>query len=83
MCIRDRYYYDKHGKVPYIVGFLDKIEAEDSEKGRKDLETGIKTVNNAFKGLLSEYKRDPNFDFLNFMGHIPQIIDEEDDMVKY
>lgn len=77
------YYYDKHGKIPHIVGFLDKIEAEDSEKGRKDLETGIKTVNNAFKGLLSEYKRDPNFEFLNFMGHLPQIIDEEDDIVKY
>ena len=24
-----------------------------------------------------------NFEFLNFMGHLPQIIDEEDDIVKY
>ena len=62
---------------------MDKIEAEDSEEKRKDLETSIKTVNKAFSGLLSEYKRDPNFEFLNFMGHLPQIIDEEDDIVKY
>ena len=54
------YYYDKYGEVPSVVGYLDKVEAEDSEKKRKDLETEFKRINKAMAGLLSEYKKDPN-----------------------
>ena len=77
------YYYDKNGEVPSVVGYLDKVEAEDSEKKRKDLETEFKRINKAMAGLLSEYKKDPNFEFIKFEGHLPQIIDEEEDLIKY
>ena len=77
------YYYDKYAKVPSVVGYLDKVEAEDSEKKRKDLETEFKRINKAMAGLLSEYKKDPNFEFIKFEGHLPQIIDEETNIVKY
>lgn len=77
------YYFDEHGKVPSVVGYLDKIEAEDSEKKRKDLETEFKRINKAMAGLLAYYKQDPDFEFIKFEGHLPQIIDEETDLVKY
>ena len=77
------YYYDKNGAVPSVVGYLDKVEAEDSEKKRKDLETEFKRINKAMAGLLSEYKKDPNFEFIKFEGHLPQIIDEEEGLIKY
>ena len=77
------YYYDKNGEVPSVVGYLDKVEAEDSEKKRKDLETEFKRINKAMAGLLSEYKKDPNFEFIKLEGHLPQIIDEEEDLIKY
>jgi len=77
------YYYDKYGEVPSVVGYLDKVEAEDSKRKRKDLETEFKRINKAMSGLLSEYKKDPNFEFIKFEGHLPQIIDEETDLVKY
>ncbi len=77
------YYYDKYGEVPSVVGYLDKVEAEDSKKNRKDLETEFKRINKAMAGLLSEYKKDPNFEFIKFEGHLPQIIEEETDIVKY
>ncbi len=71
------YYYDKYGEVPSVVGYLDKVEAEDSEKKRKDLETEFKRINKAMAGLLSEYKKDPNFEFIKFEGNLPKIIYEE------
>ena len=77
------YYFDEHGKVPSVVGYLDKIEAEDSEKKRKDLEKEFKRINKCMAGLLAAYKQDPDFEFIKFEGHLPQIIDEETNLVKY
>ena len=77
------YYFDKHGKVPSVVGYLDKIEAENSEEKRRDLEKEIKRINKCMAGLLAAYKQDPDFEFINFVGHLPQIIDEETDLIKY
>ncbi len=77
------YYFDEHGKVPSVIGYLDKIEAEDSEKKRRDLEKEFKRINKAMAGLLAAYKQDPDFEFIKFEGHLPQIIDEETDLVKY
>ena len=77
------YYFDEHGKVPSVVGYLDKIEAEDSEKKRKDLEKEFKRINKCMAGLLAAYKQDPNFEFIKFEGHLPQIIDEEENLIKY
>ena len=77
------YYFDEHGEVPSVVGYLDKIEAEDSEQKRKDLEKEFKRINKAMAGLLAYYKKDADFEFIKFEGHLPQIIDEETDLVKY
>lgn len=77
------YYYDKHGEVPDVVGFLNKIPAEDAEKRRKELETEIDVVNNAMAGLLAEYKKNASFKFINFKGHLPQMIGKENTMIKY
>jgi len=77
------YYFDEHGKVPSVVGYLDKIEAEDSEKKRRDLEKEFKRINKCMAGLLAAYKQDPDFEFIKFEGHLPQIIDEEENIIKY
>ncbi|ANS04864.1 hypothetical protein [uncultured Mediterranean phage] len=77
------YYYEKHGKVPEVVGFLNKIPAENSRKKRKELETEIDLINNAMTGLLSEYKKNPSFKLINFKGHVPQVIGKETKLVRY
>ena len=77
------YYFDEHGEVASVVGYLDKIEAEDSEQKRKDLEKEFKRINKAMAGLLAYYKKDADFEFIKFEGHLPQIIDEEIDLVRY
>ena len=76
------YYYDKHGKVPEVVGFLNKIAAEKSFEKRKELESEIDLINNAMTGLLAEYKKNPSFKFINFKGHLPQVIGKENKLVK-
>jgi len=77
------YYYEKHGKVPEVVGFLNKIPAENSRKKRKELETEIDLINNAMAGLLAEYKKNPSFKLINFKGHVPQVIGKETKLVRY
>ena len=77
------YYYDKNGKVPEVVGFLNKITAENSTKKRKELESEIDLINNAMTGLLAEYKKNPSFKFINFKGHVPQVIGKETKLVRY
>ena len=77
------YYYDKNGKVPEVVGFLNKIPAENSTKKRKELETEIELINDAFSGLLQEKKKNPSFKLINFKGHLPQVIGKETKLVKH
>tara|TARA_B100001996_G_C18600111_1_gene569495 strand:+ start:151 stop:1134 length:984 start_codon:yes stop_codon:yes gene_type:complete len=77
------YYYDKHGEVPNVVGFLNKIPAEDAEKRRRELQSEIDVINNAMAGLLAEYKKNPSFKFINFKGHVPQVIGKEDTLITY
>ena len=77
------YYYDTHGEVPEVVGFLNRIPAENSTKKRKELESEIDLINNAMTGLLAEYKKNPSFKFINFKGHLPQVIGKESEIVKY
>ena len=77
------YYFDKYGEVPDVVGFLNKVPAEDAEKRRKELEKEIDLINNAMAGLLSEYKKNPSFKFINFKGHVPQVIGIENTLIRY
>tara|TARA_B100000902_G_scaffold49195_1_gene56119 strand:+ start:1252 stop:2238 length:987 start_codon:yes stop_codon:yes gene_type:complete len=75
-------YFDDHGTVPTVVGFLSKVEAEDAEAARKVVVKEIKQMNNAFIRLMNEYKKDPDFNLINFAGFLPQVIDVETDIIK-
>ena len=75
-------YYKEHGDVPTVVGFLSGVEAEKSEAKRKELEREVETINRAMSSLADCYKRDPDYNFIKLVGHLPQIIDEETDLIN-
>ena len=75
------YYYDEHGKLPDIVGYTDKVSAQDSAAVRKTLELEIEKINRIMIALTSKYKKNPKFNFLNFKGHVPQMIGKETELV--
>ena len=75
-------YFDENADVPSIVGFLNKIEAEDSEAKRKELEQEVEKYNRVMARVGDLYKKDPNFNFIKLEGFVPQIIDEETDLIR-
>ena len=75
-------YFDEYGDVPSVVGFLSKVEAEDSEEKRKELGDEVEKYNRVMARVGDLYKRDANQDFIKLEGFIPQIIDEETDLIK-
>ena len=75
-------YFDDKGDVPSIVGFLSKIEAENSEEKRKELEDEVEKYNRVMARVGDLYKRNPNYNFIKLEGFIPQIIDEETDLIR-
>ena len=75
-------YYEEHGDVPSVVGFLSGVEAEKSQAKRKELEKDVETINRAMASLASCYKREADYDFIKLVGHIPQVIDEETDLIE-
>ena len=83
-CVTDAiFYYADHGTVPEFVSFLKDIPAENAEVKRKELELELKSINEALIGLFFEYKKNPNFKVIDFKGHLPQIIDQEEELVNY
>ena len=74
-------YYEEHGDVPSVVGFLSGVEAERSEAKRKELERDVETINRAMSSLADCYKRDPDYNFIKLEGFLPQVIDEETDLI--
>ena len=75
-------YYKEHGDVPSVVGFLSGVEAERSEAKRKELERDVETINRAMSSLADCYKRDPDYNFIKLEGFLPQVIDEETDLIE-
>ena len=75
-------YYEEHGDVPSVVGFLSGVEAEKSQAKRKELEKDVETINRAMASLAACYKREEDYDFIKLVGHIPQVIDEETDLIE-
>ena len=75
-------YYKEYGDVPSVVGFLSKVEAEDSDVKRKELEKDVEKINRAMSSLADCYKRDPDYNFIKLEGFLPQVIDEETDLIK-
>ena len=75
-------YFDAHGDVPNIVGFLSKIEAENSEEKREELRKEVEKYNRVMARVGDLYKRDSHYNFIKFEGFVPQIIDEETDLIR-
>ena len=42
----------------------------------------METINRAMASLASCYKREADYDFIKLVGHIPQVIDEETDLIE-
>ena len=75
-------YFDKHGDVPSVVGFLARTEAEDADEKRQDIYEEVEKINRMMAGLGSLYKRDPNYNFIDLKGYLPQVIDKESKLIK-
>ena len=75
-------YFDKHGDVPSVVGFLARTEAEDADEKRQDIYEEVEQINRMMAGLGALYKRDPGYNFIDLKGYIPQVIDKETKLIK-
>ena len=75
-------YFDKHGDVPAVVGFLARTEAEDADEKRQDIYEEVEQINRMMAGLGALYKRDPGYNFIDLKGYIPQVIDKETKLIK-
>lgn len=71
-------HFDETGDVAPVVGFLDKVSAEDSDAQRKMLRKKAAKVNRAFAKLIVKYQEDPEFVFFPFEGCVGQQINVED-----
>ena len=71
------------GEIPKLVGFCDKYSAEEVGTARKELIDEIETVNNMFTQIYGALKASKGgFKLIDFEGFVPQILDEETDLVK-
>ena len=76
-------YYAEHSEVPKIVGYTEKYSAEEVGTARKELIDEIETVNNMFTQIYGALKASKGgFKLIDFEGFVPQILDEETDLVK-
>jgi hypothetical protein len=71
-------HFDETGNVAPVVGFLDKVAAEDADSARKALRKKAAKVNRAFAKLIVKYQEDPEFVFFPFEGCVGQQIEVED-----
>tara|TARA_B100000131_G_scaffold247849_1_gene240913 strand:+ start:118 stop:1101 length:984 start_codon:yes stop_codon:yes gene_type:complete len=75
-------YFDKHGDVPSVVGFLARTEAEDADEKRQAIYEEVEQINRMMAGLGALYKRDPGYNFIDLKGYLPQVIDKESELIK-
>ena len=71
------------GEIPKLVGFTDKYSAEEMDTAREELLKEIDELNKMFHQFIGMNKATKgNVDLFRFEGFIPQIIDEETELVK-
>jgi hypothetical protein len=70
-------HFDETGSVAPVVGFLDKVSAEDASTHRKNLRKKAAKVNRAFAKLIVKYQEDPEFVFFPFEGCLGQQVGVE------
>ena len=61
-------HFDATGDVAPVVGFLDKVPAEDADSVRKAMRKKAAKINRAFAKLIVKYQEDPEFVFFPFDG---------------
>ena len=71
-------HFDETGDVAPVVGFLDKVSAEDSDVHRKNLRKKVARLNRAFAKLVVKYQEDPEFLFFPYHGCPGQQVGVED-----
>jgi hypothetical protein len=71
-------YFDKHGDVKPVVGFLDNTPAEDADEARKAMRKSISQFNRIFLKLNVKFQEDPEFEFLPYQGAVGQKVGVED-----
>ena len=75
--------FSETGKLPKLVGFTDKYSAEEMDTAREELLKEIDEINKMFMQFIGAYKAtNGTFNLFQFEGFIPQVIDEETDLVK-
>ena len=75
-------YYDEYGENPSVIAFLQNVPAEEAESFRKQLREEAERVNRLFARVADNYKKkNVKYDFIKLEGFIPQIIDEETELV--
>ena len=76
-------HFDETGSVAPVVGFLDKVPAEDADPARKAMRKKAAKINRAFAKLIVKYQEDPEFVFFPFEGCVGQQIEVEDRNTLY
>lgn len=76
-------HFDATGDVAPVVGFLDKVPAEDADPARKAMRKKAAKINRAFAKLIVKYQEDPEFLFFPFEGCVGQQIEVEDRNTLY
>ena len=71
------------GEIPKLVGFCDKYSAEEIDAAREELIQEINELNKMFHQFIGMNKATKGTtDLFQFEGFIPQVIDEETELVK-
>jgi hypothetical protein len=76
-------HFDETGNVAPVVGFLDRVAAEDADSARKAVRKKAARINRAFAKLIVKYQEDPEFVFIPFEGCVGQQIEVEDRNTLY
>ena len=75
-------HFDDKGRAATIVGYLARTTAEDARKARKELKLEVAKANAMMRAISYKYKEDPNFEFIDLQGILPQIIGEERELIE-
>jgi hypothetical protein len=76
-------HFDATGDVAPVVGFLDKVPAEDADSVRKAMRKKAAKINRAFAKLIVKYQEDPEFVFFPFEGCVGQQLEVENRNTLY
>lgn len=82
-------YYDTYNSLPSAVGFTNRVASESAQEVRQNMVEDVDFVNSTFRLMFKEYKRaeqlgtEDSFEVIKLEGFVPQIIDVEDEIIKY